>query len=141
MLCGFTAILAFVLVVVPGVNSLWYIYVIRFIILFSSIIPISLRINLDLAKAFYAREIWKTSMAEKDEIVAQSPEIAEEIGRIQYLFSDKTGTLTRNGSTLFFIFLFFYDYHIRLISFSFDEDRNGDEKSTFRYSGLQSRYI
>ena len=128
------------LVVVPGLNNLWYIYVIRFIILFSSIIPISLRINLDLAKAFYAREIFKTSSAEKEEIVAQSPEIAEEVGRIQFLFSDKTGTLTRNG-IIFFLGCSACAGRNEWPTKWFGYVRDGDEKSASGDGGVYARYV
>ena len=73
----------------------WYVSVTRFLILFSTIIPLSLRVNLDLAKSVYA---W---FIERDHdmpgAVVRTSTIPEDLGRIEYLLSDKTGTLTQNG--------------------------------------------
>ncbi|CDS09407.1 hypothetical protein LRAMOSA10767 [Lichtheimia ramosa] len=81
-----------------GFHGLWYIYVFRFLILFSSIIPISLRVNLDMGKTVYARQI------ENDEdiqgTIVRTSTLPEELGRIGYLLSDKTGTLTKNDMEL-----------------------------------------
>ena len=54
----------------------------------------SLRVNLDLGKVVYSWFIQR----DKDipNTVVRSTTIPEELGRIQYLMSDKTGTLTQN---------------------------------------------
>jgi phospholipid-translocating ATPase len=45
------------MVVMKGIDTYWYRYLIRFVLLFSYIIPISLRVNLDMAKLFYSWQI------------------------------------------------------------------------------------
>jgi len=52
----------------------------RFILLLSSIIPISLRVNLDLAKVFYAFSIYKDEHIEGT--IPRNSTIPEELGRI-----------------------------------------------------------
>jgi len=69
-------------------------FFLRIILLLSSIIPISLRVNLDLAKLYYSYNI-----NTDDEIrgtVARNSNIPEDLGRLSYLITDKTGTLTQN---------------------------------------------
>jgi phospholipid-translocating ATPase len=97
-LCIFTLTLSFVLVALAGFREIddrqWYVSMMRFLILFSTIVPVGLRVNLDMGKSVYA---W---FIEHDQTipgtVVRTSTIPEDLGRIEYLLSDKTGTLTQN---------------------------------------------
>lgn len=99
-LCVFTLSLSFILVALAGFRKIegreWYVNMMRFLILFSTIVPVGLRVNLDMGKSVYA---W---FIEHDEsikgTVVRTSTIPEDLGRIEYLLSDKTGTLTQNGT-------------------------------------------
>lgn len=66
---------------------------IKYVLLLSTIIPISLRVNLDFSKIVFTRNI---NTDEEIEAVARNSQIPEELGRVQVIFSDKTGTITTN---------------------------------------------
>ncbi|KAJ3142877.1 putative aminophospholipid-translocase [Geranomyces variabilis] len=93
-----TLILAVTMVALNGFRGLWYIYMFRFLILFSSIIPISLRVNLDMGKTVYSQQIMRDTSI--PDTVVRTSTIPEELGRIGYLLTDKTGTLTKNDMEL-----------------------------------------
>jgi phospholipid-translocating ATPase len=83
----------------PTNDKEWYVAIMIYLILFSTIIPMSLRVNLDMAKSVYGRFIQR----DKDipDTLVRTSTIPEDLGRIEYLLSDKTGTLTQNGRLLF----------------------------------------
>uniref|UniRef100_A0A9J2PBC9 Phospholipid-transporting ATPase n=1 Tax=Ascaris lumbricoides TaxID=6252 RepID=A0A9J2PBC9_ASCLU len=112
----FVLVLASVMVAMKGLDKNWYRYLMRFVLLFSYIIPISLRVNLDMAKLFYAWQIGRDRHIPGKHFfytVVRSSTIPEELGRISFLLSDKTGTLTRNEMR-------FKKIHLGTVSFSSD---------------------
>ncbi|KAJ5180189.1 hypothetical protein N7492_003399 [Penicillium capsulatum] len=102
ILCILTLTLSIVLVALEGFeptnDKVWYVAIMIYLILFSTIIPMSLRVNLDMAKSVYGRFIQR----DKDipGTVVRTSTIPEDLGRIEYLLSDKTGTLTQNEMEL-----------------------------------------
>lgn len=78
-----------------------------------------LRVNLDMAKITYAFLISRD--AEMPGNIVRSTTIPEELGRIRYLLSDKTGTLTQNV-------MLFKKIHLGSVSFGMD---SMDEVSSY----------
>ena len=93
-LFGIMLFVAFILATAKGFSLKFFYTFIKYVILFCAIIPISLRVNLDVSKTYFSYVINR----DKDipETIARNSTIPEELGRISYIFSDKTGTLTKN---------------------------------------------
>ena len=87
-------------------NGVWpalpfaLVFPVRFLTLISVMIPISLRITLEICRVAYARWIdWDLEMY--DEVSgtpadARTTALSEDLGQIEYVLTDKTGTLTDN---------------------------------------------
>ncbi|KAG2383553.1 hypothetical protein C9374_004224 [Naegleria lovaniensis] len=124
-------VVSVLMVALKQFQGLWYITIFRFVLLFSSIIPISLRVNLDMGKTVYSFFIMKDKKIPGT--IVRNSSIPEELGRINYLFSDKTGTLTQNV-------MIFKKLHLGNISF--DEDALTDifehVEKTYRRQGVSN---
>ncbi|RYP42365.1 hypothetical protein DL767_000287 [Monosporascus sp. MG133] len=98
ILCALTLALSVLLVALEGFGNtegnIWYVKIMRFLVLFSTIVPISLRVNLDMGKSVYSWFIQRDPGMPG--AVVRTSTIPEDLGRIEYLLSDKTGTLTQN---------------------------------------------
>jgi phospholipid-transporting ATPase len=85
--------------------------ILRFIILFltffvgySQIIPISLYVALEMVKIiqgiliYYDNDIYDVDL--KKPAISRTTDLIEELGQVEFIFSDKTGTLTQNSMIL-----------------------------------------
>ncbi|KAB1209891.1 Phospholipid-transporting ATPase 2 [Morella rubra] len=72
----------------------------RFELLCSIMIPISIKVSLDLVKSLYAKFIdWDDEMIDTESGTpshATNTAISEDLGQVEYILTDKTGTLTEN---------------------------------------------
>ncbi|XP_048405803.1 probable phospholipid-transporting ATPase IIA isoform X2 [Stegostoma tigrinum] len=87
-------VLSLVMVSLQHFRGRWYLHLFRFFLLFSQIVPISIRVNLDMGKMVYSLMIRKDSKIPGTLVRAST--IPEQLGRISYVLTDKTGTLTKN---------------------------------------------
>lgn len=81
----------------------WYellVIPLRFELLCSIMIPISIKVSLDLVKGLYAKFIeWDNKMIDHETSTpahATNTAISEDLGQVEYILTDKTGTLTEN---------------------------------------------
>lgn len=81
----------------------YVIYFFIFFIQFSSIIPISLMVSIEIVKLaqsyFIDFDKLMYSEIKQKAALAKNTMLNEELGQIEYIFTDKTGTLTSNKMT------------------------------------------
>ncbi|CAK7274382.1 drs2 neo1 protein [Sporothrix epigloea] len=89
-------------------NNAWYLananlplsqILFAFIIMFNTLIPLSLYVSLEIIKLGQLYLLADTEMYDPDSdtpFVANTTTILENLGQVSYIFSDKTGTLTEN---------------------------------------------
>eukprot|EP01135_Chromosphaera_perkinsii_P002766 Nk52_evm134s226 gene=Nk52_evmTU134s226 len=82
----------------------YFVIPLRFLLLMSFMIPISLKVTLDIAKYFYASALkWDLFIYDHDTETpadALNTDIIEDMGQIDFVLTDKTGTLTDNVMVL-----------------------------------------
>lgn len=75
-----------------------------FFVAFSQIIPISLYVALEIVKIiqgiliYYDNEIFDNDLQKPT--ISRTTDLIEELGQVEFIFSDKTGTLTQNNMVL-----------------------------------------
>lgn len=87
---------------IEGTNKIGLFFkdILTFWILFSNLVPISLFVTVEMIKYYQAYMIGSDLDLYHEEsdtpTVVRTSSLVEELGQIEYIFSDKTGTLTRN---------------------------------------------
>lgn len=126
--------LSLAMMCLKGFNGPWYRYMFRFVLLFSYIIPISLRVNLDMGKAFYSYQIQNDPEIQGNEGYHNSS---------HEHFVKKNCIQNRHGGSV--------DYNSRRIGKDFlsanrqnwhpDAKRNGFQKDPLGHGGLRKRFF
>lgn len=94
-LLGISSIIAAVVFTLLGVTTFSYRLIftlLRFLLIFSYVIPISLKVSINMARFYYGFIAQKSIVGAK----VRTSTLQEELGRISFFLTDKTGTLTKN---------------------------------------------
>ncbi|KAI5168558.1 phospholipid-translocating ATPase [Pancytospora epiphaga] len=119
----------------------------RFLILFSYVIPISLKVTINLARIWYLRMVQSAKHLEG--VIVRSSSLQEELGRVSFFLTDKTGTLTKNEMVMKKVHLGTICYNaentkevnsLLKAAISGSEDESEDDGKIFKKSkGLNTR--
>ncbi|KAG5468306.1 hypothetical protein LSCM1_02285 [Leishmania martiniquensis] len=73
----------------------------RYLMMLSPMVPLSFKVMVEISKAYVSYVIrWDDDMRTEDQAVSvNNSALAEELGQVEYVLSDKTGTLTANIMT------------------------------------------
>lgn len=78
----------------------WLAYFFTFFVLYNNMIPISMYVMMEIANFVHAAFINEDANMYKPEVdgkaLCRSANLCQELGQIEYMFTDKTGTLTSN---------------------------------------------
>uniref|UniRef100_A0AC34FA08 Phospholipid-transporting ATPase n=1 Tax=Panagrolaimus sp. ES5 TaxID=591445 RepID=A0AC34FA08_9BILA len=115
--------------------------VLTFFILYNNLIPISLQVTLELVRFFQAGYINQDIQMYDEEsdtaANARTSNLNEELGQVQYIMTDKTGTLTRN-------IMKFKKCSVQGISYGNDEDdsfRDGKLVEDFKNDNSENKLV
>jgi phospholipid-translocating P-type ATPase (flippase) len=77
----------------------WVILFVSNVVVINAMIPISLYVTLEIVRVIQALQVsWdKEMVADELRANARTSNISDDLGQIEYIFSDKTGTLTQNS--------------------------------------------
>uniref|UniRef100_A0AAQ4RVA8 Phospholipid-transporting ATPase n=1 Tax=Gasterosteus aculeatus aculeatus TaxID=481459 RepID=A0AAQ4RVA8_GASAC len=129
ILFGALVVVSLVMVALQHFVGRWYLQILRFLLLFSNIVPISLRVNLDMGKMVFSWMIKRDSKIPGT--MVRSSTIPEQLGRISYLLTDKTGTLTQNE-------MVFRRLHLGTVAYGMD---SMDEVQSLVFTGFYDQNL